>query len=132
MGRAPRATAAVTSVTGGLLLAWSAYLHFHLWQSAGYRHIPTIGTLFILQAMTGFVLAFVTIVVRRAWAAFVGAGFSASTAAGLLVSIYHGLFGFKDSWAAPFARLTFAIELIALVLLSLSVVLRIAGSHHSP
>jgi hypothetical protein len=37
------------------LLAWIGYIHLHLWQE-GYRHIPTNGPLFLLDAVAGFVL----------------------------------------------------------------------------
>jgi len=36
---------------GPALLAGSAVLHFHLWSSEGYRHIPTIGPLFLARAV---------------------------------------------------------------------------------
>ena len=118
-------------MAGGALLGYSAYMHLHLWQSLGYRHIPTIGTLFVLQAATGIVLALVTVVARRAWAALLGAGFSASTAVGLVISIDHGLFGFKDSWVAPFALQSFVVELIASALLAGSAALWIFGPQTS-
>ena len=121
----------MSSVFGGLLLGWSGYLHFHLWESLGYRHIPTIGTLFVLQAATGIMVALVVIVARRAWAALLGAGFSASTAVGLVISIDHGLFGFKESWAAPFARQSFVIELLAFALLASSASLWLFGRRPS-
>ena len=34
------------------LLAWIGYIHLHLWQE-GYRHIPTNGPLFLLDAVLG-------------------------------------------------------------------------------
>ena len=37
-------------------------------------------------------------------AAVLGAGFAASTMIGFFISIGHGLFGFEDSWSAPFAH----------------------------
>lgn len=123
IARGPGLVATGASVIGSALLAWSGYLHYHLWQSLGYRHIPTIGTLFVLQAVTGVLLALVIVAVRRAWAALLGVGFSASTVAGLIISIDHGLFGFRDSWSAPFARQTFAIELGAGLLLASSAAL---------
>ena len=133
IARAPGLVATGASVVGGALLAGSGYLHYHLWQSLGYRHIPIIGTLFVLQAITGVVLALVVVAVRRAWAALLGAGFSASTVAGLVISIDHGLFGFRDSWSAPFARETFVIELGAVLLLAGSAALWLfAPSTSSP
>ena len=115
-----RATGAATTiafVAGGLLLAWSGYLHFHLWRGLGYRHIPTIGPLFLLQSVAGLGLGLLIIAVRRVWTAVLGVGFAASTVIGFLISVEHGLFGFKDSWSAPFAHQAFAIEVAAIVIL---------------
>ena len=132
LGRGAGYVASVSCVVGGLLLGWSGYLHLHLWQSLGYRHIPTIGTLFLLQAVSAFALGLAAIAARRAWAALLGAGFSASTVAGLIISIDHGLFGFKESWSAPFARQSFIIELVAFVLLAFSAALWLFGPRTRP
>ena len=48
-----KVAATAAYVIGGVLLVWSAYVHFHLWQSVGYRKIPTIGPLFLLQSIAG-------------------------------------------------------------------------------
>jgi hypothetical protein len=100
-------------VVGGLFLVWSSYIHFHLWDSVGYRHLATIGPLFLLQSIAGLVLGVLVLAVRRVWAALLGIGFALSTLAGFLVSVEYGLFGFKDSWQAPFASQAFAVELSA-------------------
>lgn len=107
----------VLFVAGGFLLVWSSYIHFHLWHSIGYRNIPTIGPLFVAQSIAGLVLGLGVVAVRRVWAAILGAGFALSTVAGFLVSVNYGLFGFKDYWAAPYAREAFIIEISAAVVL---------------
>ena len=43
-------------VVAGVLVIWSSYIHLHLWQSLGYRHIATIGPLFLLQFIGGFLV----------------------------------------------------------------------------
>jgi hypothetical protein len=49
--------ATVAFVIGGLLVLWSAYIHFHLWdETDGYRHISVIGPLFLLQSIGGLVV----------------------------------------------------------------------------
>jgi plastocyanin len=103
--------ATLAFVAGGLLIIWSSYIHFHLWQSLGYRHIATIGPLFLLQSIGGLLLGLVVIAARRVWAAALGAGFAVFTMIGFLVSVEHGLFGFKDTWSAPFAHEAFALEI---------------------
>ncbi|HUC04194.1 MAG TPA: hypothetical protein VL961_02270 [Acidimicrobiales bacterium] len=117
--RPARLAATAAYVLGALLVVWSAYIHFHLWDSVGYRTIPTVGALFVVQSVVGLVLGLGVAVVRRAWLALSGAGFVAGTLGGFLltVSLPKGLFGFKDSWSAPFARQAFGIEVAALVVL---------------
>ena len=66
------------SPLAGVLLIWSAYVHFHLWnETDGYRSIPTIGPLFLLQSIAGLVIGVGVMVVRRLWAAVIGLGFAA-------------------------------------------------------
>lgn len=104
-------------VVGGVLLACSAYIHVRLWKSEGYRDIPTIGLLFIVQSIIGMVIGVFVVAVRRVWAAVVGAGFAISTVAGFLLSVEVGLFGFQDTWSAPFAKEAFLIESTSIVAL---------------
>jgi hypothetical protein len=114
---------------GGLLLLWSAYIHFHLWsETGGYRSIPTIGPLFLLQSIAGLVIGLAVLAVRRLWAALIGIGFALATLAGFLLSVAHGLFGFKDSWLAPFAQQAFGLEVAVVVVLALASGLCLAGT----
>jgi hypothetical protein len=130
----PTSTGAVATtvalVAGGALLIWSAYIHFHLWQTVGYKHIPTIGPLFIVQSSAGLVLGLLVVAVRRVWAAVLGMGFALSTIGGFLftVALPKGLFNFKESWSAPFAHQAFAIEVAATVVLVIAGALCLAGS----
>ena len=107
-------------IVGGLLLVWSAFIHVHLWKSDGYRHIATIGPLFVLQSIFGMVMGVAVVAVRRVWIAVLGAGFAVSTLAGFLLSVGIGLFGFQDTWTAPFAQQAFFIEVAATVALVLA------------
>ncbi len=115
-------------VLGGALLLWSAYIHFHLWHDEGYHAIGTIGPLFLLQSIAGAVLGVGVMAVRRVWAAALGLGFALTTVAGFLVTVQHGLFGFKDSWQAPFAHQAFAVELAAALVLGLAATLCLVSS----
>jgi hypothetical protein len=131
-GRSRRPVDLATTVTfalGGVLLLWSAYTHFHLWnETDGYRSIPTIGPLFLLQSIAGLIIGVGVVVVRRLWAAIVGIGFALSTIAGFLLSVAVGLFGFKDSWLAPFAKQAFVIEILVVVALVAAAVLCLVSS----
>ena len=53
----------VLQVAGAVLLAVSAGIHLDLYLT-GYRSIPTIGWLFLLQVIAGFVLAAAVLVTR--------------------------------------------------------------------
>ena len=60
-GRGGRWAAALLLRVGcTALLAWIGYIHLHLWLE-GYRHIPTNGPLFLLDAVAGFILAAVVL-----------------------------------------------------------------------
>jgi hypothetical protein len=124
-GRSRRVRDLVTDLVfavGGALLVWSAAIHYHLWDD-GYRSIATIGPLFLLQFIAGLVIGVGVVVVRRLWAALLAIGFALSTLAGFLLSVTHGLFGFQETWLAPFAQQAFALEIAAVVVLGLAAVL---------
>jgi hypothetical protein len=111
----------------------SAYIHFHLWQSVGYRHIATIGPLFLLQSIGGLVVGLAVLAFRQLWVAVAGIGFVASTMVGFLltVGLKDGLFNFKESWSAPFAHQAFAIEIATAVVLLIAGALSLARSASS-
>jgi hypothetical protein len=128
-GRPVDLAATAAFAVGGLLLIWSAYIHFHLWnEQDGYRTIATIGPLFLLQSITGLVIGVGVAAIRRLWAAVIGIGFALATIAGFLLSVARGLFGFKDSWLAPFAKQAFTIELLAAAALVAAAALCLVGS----
>jgi hypothetical protein len=97
----------------------------------GYRHIPTIGTLFIVQSIAGLLVGLLIIFVCRVWVAVAGVGFALSTMIGFLASIHYGLFGFKDSWSAPFAHQAFAIEIATVIALIIAGALCLTRSAES-
>jgi hypothetical protein len=103
---------------GGLLLLISALIHLHL-LGGGYRHIPTIVPLFLLQGIAGIALAVVVIVSRQPLAMAGGALFALGTFGGLVLSIEIGLFGFKDRIGAPYATLAVVVESAASVALGI-------------
>lgn len=102
---------------GSLLLAASGVLHFHLWDSEGYRNIPTIGPLFLAQACVCVVLAVVTAIFRNLVLVIASTGAAVSSIGGLLIAIWWGLFGWQESFAAPYVGLALWIEAGAAVLL---------------
>jgi hypothetical protein len=95
----------------GALLIWgTAAIHLRLY-AIGYNSIPTIGWLFLLQGVAGSALGVLILVFRHLLAYLGGAGYMASSIGGFLTSIWVGLFGFRDSFAAPYAGLAIAAEI---------------------
>src|SRR5713226_9305394 len=82
-------------VAGAGLLAATGAIHLDLYLT-GYRSIPTIGWLFLLQVIAAFGLATAVLVSGSRLAAAAGAGFALSTLGGYLLSVWIGLFGFKE------------------------------------
>src|SRR5712691_10159527 len=83
-------------LAGAGLLAATGAIHLYLYLT-GYRSIPVIGWLFLLQVIAAFGLAAVTLVSGSRLAAAAGAGFALSTLGGYLLSVWIGLFGFKEA-----------------------------------
>ena len=82
-------------IAGAALLVADGAIHLDLYLT-GYRTIPTIGWLFLLQVIAAFALA-LAILVTGSWvAAAAGAGFAVSVLGGYLLSIWFGLFGFTE------------------------------------
>ena len=82
-------------IAGALLLAVSASIHLDLYLT-GYRSIPTIGWLFLLQVIVGYVLAVAALVTRSWVAAAASAVFALTTLSAYLLAVWIGLFGFKE------------------------------------
>ena len=84
----------------GLLIAAGA-IHLDLYLT-GYRTIPVIGWLFLLQVIAAFGLGLAVLatggrpVIAGRLAAAGGAGFALATLGGYLLSVWTGLFGFQE------------------------------------
>src|SRR6202047_2381614 len=82
-------------IVGAALLVASGAIHLDLYLT-GYRTIPTIGPLFLLQVIAAFVLAAAILVTGNWLVDLAGAGFAVSTLGGYLLSLWVGLFGFTE------------------------------------
>jgi predicted lipoprotein with Yx(FWY)xxD motif len=82
-------------VAGALLLAASATIHLYLYLT-GYRSIPTIGWLFLMQFIVGYILTVAVLVTHSRIAAAASAAFALSTISAYLLAIWGGLFGFRE------------------------------------
>jgi hypothetical protein len=95
----------------GLTVAMGA-IHLWLWLD-GYRDVPVLGMLFLINAVWSVVLA-VTLLAAparlRAAVIAVAAVFTAGTLAGLITSLAVGLFGIHESLQTPLVPTTLIIE----------------------
>jgi len=85
----------VLRVIGAGLLVATAAIHLDLYLT-GYRTIPTIGWLFLLQVISAFGLGAIVLVSDNRLASAAGAGFALATLGGYLLSLRIGLFGFRE------------------------------------
>jgi hypothetical protein len=115
---------------GSALLAVSASIHLSLYVT-GYRSIPTIGWLFLLQVVVGFVLVAGALLTHSRLAAAAGAAFALSTLGCYLWAVRIGLFGFREirTRAGIAAGL---IEVAAFATLALAALARPEVPHASP
>jgi predicted lipoprotein with Yx(FWY)xxD motif len=98
---APAWLPVILRVVGSGLLIATAAIHLDLYLT-GYRAIPTIGWLFLLQVIAAFALGLAVLAIPGRFvtvgrlAAAAGAGFALATLGGYLLSVWIGLFGFKE------------------------------------
>jgi hypothetical protein len=114
-----RVAVTVLIAGGAACTVYSGYIHLYLWgrQPFPYRDIPTIGWLFLLQGIAAIVIGLLVIITRRVGALLIGAGFMIVSVAALVIDVEVGMFGFKDSWAVPYAKSTLYEEIAGAVLL---------------
>ena len=117
-------------VAGALLLVVSAGIHLDLYLT-GYRSIPTIGWLFLVQFLVAFVLAIGALVTHSRLVAVAGAAFALSTLGCYLLAVWIGLFGYKEirTRAGIAAGL---IEVAAFATLALAVAIASSGEAAAP
>jgi hypothetical protein len=100
-------------------------IHLRVWFD-GYRELPIIGPLFILNAIGSGVLAAALLAAParlRGLAAIVTALFTAGTLMGLVLSLTVGLFGMHEVLQAPFVIVTLVVETVGVMVLLLTATL---------
>jgi hypothetical protein len=112
------------------LLSAVAWIHLHLWQS-GYRHIPTIGPLFLAAVLAAAGVAAILLARPSRMLGMLALALDAGILAALIGSINVGLFGFTESLNAPFAVESIVIETLAGLALALWITVdRMAQNRH--
>jgi hypothetical protein len=103
----------VTRIGIAIALAVSGISHAYLYMH-GYRHIPTIGTAFIVQASVSFALAILILVGGPAWLRWAGAMLAGGSLVAFALSRTVGLFGFSEQGWQPSPHA--AVDMVAEVL----------------
>ncbi|MBO0713970.1 MAG: hypothetical protein J2O39_01740 [Acidimicrobiales bacterium] len=108
-------------VAGSGLVVTAGAIHLHLWMvNPDYRDISVIGPLFLFQSIAAFVLAVALLASRRLIMVVAAAGFLLATIGGYLISVYVGLFGFKDTLSAPLGATSLGVEAAGVVVLAIA------------
>lgn len=110
---------------GAGLTAVMGLIHLRLWLD-GYREIPIIGTLFILNTIcsAALAIALLTMPARlRRPVAVITSLFTAGSLAGLIASLTIGLFGVHETLQAPSVVATLIVEPVGVLVLLFAVVL---------
>jgi len=135
----PRSARAVTGwprlalrVAGAGLLFAAGGIHLDLYLT-GFRNLPTIGWLFLFQVIAAFALALAVLITGSRLAAAAGALFALATLGGYLLSLWVGLFGFKEvrTTAGIVAGVIEVAAAAALGLLALTPSPAAAGRHQA-
>ena len=114
----PHLPAALT-LSGAGLLAAGGWVHWCLYRH-GYRAIPGIGPLFVLNALTSAALAVLVALRRELLVRMAGLALTGASLAAFVASRTVGLGSFRERGLqpAPQAPLVLAIEILALVALA--------------
>ena len=106
----------VLVAAGAAAIIASAVVHLYLWgKEDGYRAVPTVGPLFVLQGIAGCLLGPVMLIVRRVVTDAAGAVYMAMSLGALYLSINGGLFGFDETLNAPWVKFSLVDEIVGLV-----------------
>jgi hypothetical protein len=101
------------------LLITSGLIHLHLWDIA-YRHVKTLGVLFLVQVILCLLAAVALLVTRRLLVTAAAAALMAGTIAGFLLARTVDIFGFRLTFSSGLANTVLAVEAAGVVLLAVT------------
>ena len=109
----------------GVTVAISGVVHADLYIH-GYRHIPTVGPAFLLQASVFCALAVIIVVGAPDWSSWLAALLSVGTLIAFALSRTIGLFGFTERGLqpSPDAAISLITEVLTVVLVAVFVLAR--------
>jgi hypothetical protein len=107
-------------------LGVSGVIHAYLYIDGGYRHIPTVGSGFLVQASIFCALAVLVLAGAPDWCGWAGGVLSVGALIAFVLSRTMGLFGFTErGWnPSPYAALSVIAEALTVVLVAASVLAR--------
>jgi hypothetical protein len=109
---------ALCIIDAGLLIT-SGLIHLHFWNIA-YRHVPTLGPLFLVQVVATLLIAVALVATRRlivVAAAFLLMG---GTIVGFILVRTVGLFNFKLGFTSSLAATVLVVEAVAMVMTAIT------------
>jgi hypothetical protein len=119
-GRRNDVVALGATVAAAILMVCSGAIHIQLWDIA-YRHVATLGPLFLVQAVAALVLAVVLVVTRVVAAALACILLMLGTVVGFVLAASVGIFGFTLPVITAWAYEALAAELVSAVVLGVLV-----------
>ncbi|ORB13611.1 hypothetical protein BST37_13265 [Mycobacterium noviomagense] len=100
-------------------LAVGGFVHALLYEH-GYRHIPAIGTAFLIQASVSFAVALLILAGGPAWLRGAAAAVAGGALVAFILSRTTGIFGFSErGWQpSPHAAISVAAELLTVAVVA--------------
>ena len=107
----------VAVVVAALLMVTSGVVHIHLWDIA-YRHVATLGPLFLVQAVAALVGAVALVTTRRLIVVAGSVALMVGTIIGFILADTVGLFGFTLPEVTGWAYLALVSEALSAAVLT--------------
>lgn len=127
--RRPRGAALRGLTTAGLLL--SADIHLELW-AEGFRHVRIVGSLFLLDAVAGLLIALAVLVGRHRAPVVAAVGFGVATLAAFWLSVTVGFLGVHETATGVPQVLAEVSEIVAAVCGGLVLVVERGSAARAP
>jgi hypothetical protein len=97
------------------LLVTSGLIHLHLAETA-YKHVKTLGPLFVVQFVSCLVVALALLVTRHVVVAAAAVLLMVGTIVGFILARTVGIFNFKLPYSTTLANQVLVVEIVAVVL----------------
>jgi len=109
---------ALCIIDAGLLVT-SGLIHLHFWNIA-YRHVPTLGPLFLVQVVATLLTAVALVATRRLIVVAVAFLLMGGTIVGFILVRTVGLFNFKLGFTSGLAATVLVVEAVAMVMTAIT------------